>query len=89
LDLLGKVAKIRCPALLLTGGRNPITPLHPADAIVGRMAPLLGTARVLSIAGHHVFHEAPEESFPLVEEFITDVWADVVAASDHATPPAA
>lgn len=53
------------------------------------MAPLLGTARVLSIAGHHVFHEAPEESFPLVEEFITDVWADVVAASDHATPPAA
>jgi pimeloyl-ACP methyl ester carboxylesterase len=80
LDLHGEVAKIQCPAILLSGGRDPITPPHHADGIVASMPPSLGIAHVLPEAGHHVFHEAGEQSFHLTEQFISQVWDDTNSA---------
>lgn len=68
-DLLPRLARVRCPALVLHGREDPI-PLASSEAA----ARALPDARlvVLDDSGHVPYVEAPEALFPAIERFLDE-----------------
>jgi len=70
MDLLSGLSRVTCPALVLAGGQDPITPVGCARAI---FAALPEGARELALfegAGHGVFRDEPERAEQTLRRFL-------------------
>ena len=67
---LESAAKVRCPSLVITGGRDMMTPPKAATALLAA----LRTASSVTIrpSGHSLMAEAPDATLDALIEFFRD-----------------
>ena len=70
MDLLGGLAAVRCPTLVLAGGLDPITPPICAETIMGALPAGLAELALFEDAGHGVHRDAPERAEAVLREFL-------------------
>ena len=73
MDLRADLTNIRCPVLVMAGERDPITPIAFSEEIVRRLASQRVRFERFPDCGHALHLDAPERSFALIREFITDI----------------
>ena len=76
LDLIGELARISCPTLVVVGALDPVTPVDAAREIAGALRPGVGRLEIIADAGHFTWLDAPERSFALIRAFVTGVSRD-------------
>jgi pimeloyl-ACP methyl ester carboxylesterase len=69
MDARPGLAKVACPALVLAGGYDPITPLGCAREIFDALPPAHRRIEIFENAGHGVYRDAPERAETLLREF--------------------
>lgn len=69
-DLTARLALVQCPALVLAGARDPITPLSTAQEIVDGL-PAGAPLEVFDRSGHFIPDTEGNRFFPLLRSFIT------------------
>jgi pimeloyl-ACP methyl ester carboxylesterase len=70
--LVERLSGIKCPILVLTGGKDPITPAADAADIVAALPPEFRQFQRLEHAGHYLFWDQPETFFAAVRRFILE-----------------
>ncbi|MFM9864669.1 MAG: alpha/beta fold hydrolase [Micropepsaceae bacterium] len=73
MDFRPALNKILCPALILAGAEDPITPPHLAEEMLGCIAPGLATLRTFENCGHGAFRDDPESVLHTIREFVARV----------------
>ena len=73
MDFRPTLNKILCPALILAGAEDPITPPHLAEEMLERIPAGLGTLRVYENCGHGAFRDDPASVLFTMREFIARV----------------
>ena len=71
MNALPGVAKIRCPALILAGGYDPVTPPACSEEIAAALAPGLGEMHIFPEAGHGVHRDEPEHAETVMRKFLS------------------
>ncbi|MBS0472279.1 MAG: alpha/beta hydrolase [Proteobacteria bacterium] len=69
MDMLGSLARVTTPALVLAGGYDPVTPPSCARAIYDALPPALRRLEVYENAGHGIYRDEPERAEKLLREF--------------------
>lgn len=69
-DLLAALARVQCPALVLGGTLDPMTPIECQRDIVAALPPALVTSREFDDCGHGVVGDAPAEAMAAIRAFI-------------------
>jgi proline iminopeptidase len=80
MDLLPGLARVRCPALVLAGEDDPITPPGDAEDIAAGLPPGLGRLERFPGCGHGVFRDAPEAGLAAIRAFLATCRASAPAA---------
>jgi len=70
LDLLGGLANVRCPTLVLAGGLDPITPPTCARAIYDALPSGLAELDIFEAAGHGVHRDEPDHAEAVMRRFL-------------------
>jgi proline iminopeptidase len=70
MDFTAALSRIRCPALVLAGGQDPVTPLADSEDLVAALPPGLAHLKVFPHCGHGVFRDDPEHAFAVIRAFI-------------------
>ena len=70
MDMVGDLAKVACPTLVLAGGLDPITPLVCAAEIHAALPPGLSTLEVFDAAGHGVHRDEPDRAEAVLRAFL-------------------
>jgi pimeloyl-ACP methyl ester carboxylesterase len=70
MDMLGDLAKIRCPTLVLAGGVDPITPVACSRAIFRAIPTGLAELEVFEGAGHGVHRDEPDRAEASLRRFL-------------------
>jgi pimeloyl-ACP methyl ester carboxylesterase len=70
MDLLGGLAAVRCPTLVLAGGLDPITPVACSEAIHRALPDGAGELVVFDEAGHGVHRDEPERAEAVLRGFL-------------------
>lgn len=71
-DLRAGLPSVRCPTLVVTGARDPITPLAAAEEIMAGLSPAAeARLEVFEHSGHFVPDSESERFFSLLRAFIT------------------
>ena len=69
MDMRAGLAKVSCPALVLAGGYDPITPVSCAREIAEGLPKGLGRIEIFDGAGHGVYRDEPERAERLLRDF--------------------
>jgi proline iminopeptidase len=69
MDTRADLAKVACPALVLGGGYDPITPEVCAREIFEALPPALRRIEIFDGAGHGIYRDAPERAETVLREF--------------------
>jgi len=69
MDARADLARVSCPALVLAGGYDPITPVSCAREIYDALAPDRRRLEVFDAAGHGIYRDEPERAEKLLREF--------------------
>jgi proline iminopeptidase len=69
-DFRNELAKIECPTLVVTGDKDPITPIGDAQEIFDHLPEHRRHLEIVSEAGHSVERAQPEAYAKLVRDFI-------------------
>lgn len=69
-DLLPGLARVRCPTLVLGGEDDPTTPIEDQVDIAAAIAPELVTFHRFADCGHGAYRDRPEDTMPILREFI-------------------
>jgi len=77
MDLLSELSTVRCPAHVLAGGQDPITPLGCSRAIFEALPPGARELVVFEAAGHGVHRDEPERAEAVIRRFLAGETADV------------
>ncbi|MFD0471920.1 alpha/beta fold hydrolase [Nonomuraea thailandensis] len=78
-DLTARLASVGCPALVVAGSRDPITPLGAATEIVHGLPG--ARLEVFERSGHFIPDTEGERFFALLRSFITGVTAQATLAA--------
>jgi pimeloyl-ACP methyl ester carboxylesterase len=70
MDARGCLANIRCPALILAGTYDPITPVACAEEIERALPDGLAQLEIFEGAGHGVHRDRPEEAERVLRAFL-------------------
>jgi proline iminopeptidase len=70
MDLLTPLSAVRCPTLVMAGGRDPITPLVCAEAIMAALPAGLAELVVFEGAGHGIYRDEPERGEAVLRKFL-------------------
>jgi pimeloyl-ACP methyl ester carboxylesterase len=70
MDFRAALARVACPTLVLAGDSDPITPMAFSETIVASLPPALVRFERFEDCGHGVAHDAPQQLFALLREFI-------------------
>lgn len=70
MNMVGDLAKVACPTLVLAGGLDPITPVVCADEIHDALPPGLSTLEVFPAAGHGVHRDEPDRAEAVLRGFL-------------------
>jgi proline-specific peptidase len=71
-DLLPDLARVRCPALVLAGEDDPITPAADAEDIAAALPAGVARLERFTDCGHGTFRDAPERTFRVLREFLAE-----------------
>ena len=69
MDMREGLARVACPALVLAGGYDPITPVSCAREIFEGLGKGIGRLEVYENAGHGIYRDEPERAEKLLREF--------------------
>jgi proline iminopeptidase len=69
-DFLSQLSKIKCPTLVTSGTRDPITPLADSHDIAAAIPREHVRLEVFDGAGHGAHRDEPDRYFKVLEEFI-------------------
>ncbi|HEY0302009.1 MAG TPA: alpha/beta hydrolase [Rhizomicrobium sp.] len=69
MDAVAGLARVACPALVLGGGYDPITPATCAREIHEALPPALRRLEIFETAGHGVYRDEPERAEAVLREF--------------------
>lgn len=72
MDFRAALAGIRCPTLVMSGDRDPITPLACSEVIAAHLPPHLVQFARFPNCGHGVIRDAPEAGFARLRAFIQE-----------------
>ena len=70
MDLLDYLGKVKAPTLVLSGTRDPATPMQDSIDIVERLSPDIVQFEVVKDTGHAPWRDNPEEAFAMIRAFI-------------------
>ena len=70
MDLLTRLAAVRCPTLVMAGGVDPITPIPCAEAIVAALPAEVAELVVFEGAGHGIYRDEPERAEAVLRRFL-------------------
>ena len=70
MDYRAELSRIRCPALVLAGDRDPIMPVAFSETIAACLPGHLVRFERFAGCGHGVVPDAPERAFQVIREFI-------------------
>lgn len=70
MDLLGGLAGVRCPTLIMAGGLDPVTPPAYSQAILQALPKGVGRLVVFDDAGHGVHRDQPERAEQVIRDFL-------------------
>ena len=70
LDAAAQLPLIDRPTLICVGDLDPVTPVAASEEIFDGLRPGVGRLRVVGGAGHFPWLDAPEQWWPVIEEFI-------------------
>ena len=70
MNLLGGLARVRCPTLVLAGGVDPITPPSCAEAIFRALPSDMAELEIFEAAGHGVHRDEPERAEAVMRRFL-------------------
>lgn len=71
MDLAPGLANVRCPVLVMAGGRDPVTPLQDAVDIAAAIPAPWGRLVTFPDAGHGAWRDDPEPAMAALRGFIT------------------
>jgi pimeloyl-ACP methyl ester carboxylesterase len=69
MDARADLAKVACPALVLGGGYDPITPAACANEIFDALPPALRRIEIFDGAGHGIYRDEPERAETVLRGF--------------------
>lgn len=69
-DFRCDLARVRCPVLIVSGDRDPMSPPEFSETIARCLPPNLARWERFANCGHGVFGDDPERPFALLREFI-------------------
>jgi proline iminopeptidase len=72
-DILDRLRLVECPALVVVGDLDPVTPVGAAEEIVDALPPGIGKLAVVAGAGHFTWLDAPDDYWPPVVDFVQAV----------------
>jgi len=70
MDFRADLARIRCPVLILSGDRDPMSPPQFSETLAKCLPPQLVRHERFANCGHGVFSDDPERAFAVLREFI-------------------
>lgn len=70
MDLLEQLVNISAPTLVLTGDKDPITPLQDSVDIFERLPKGNAQLEVIADAGHGPWRDQPEQTFEILQSFL-------------------
>ena len=70
MDFRAALARVCCPTLVIAGDSDPITPMAFSETIVAHLPPALTRFVRVANCGHGITHDAPEQLFATLREFI-------------------
>lgn len=70
MDFRADLARVRCPVLILSGDRDPMSPPQFSETIAKCLPPHLVRLERFANCGHGVFADDPERAFRVLREFI-------------------
>ena len=70
MDFRADLERVRCPVLILSGDRDPMSPPEFSEIIAARLPAHLVRHERFENCGHGVFSDAPERAFRTIREFI-------------------
>ena len=70
MDFRTALERVSCPTLVIAGDSDPITPMAFSETIVAHLPPALTRFVRVANCGHGVAHDAPEQLFATLREFI-------------------
>ena len=70
MDFRADLARIRCPVLILSGDRDPMSPPPFSETLASCLPPHLVRHERFANCGHGVFSDDPERAFAVLREFI-------------------
>lgn len=73
MDFRAALDALRCPVLVLAGGRDPVTPVAFGEAIVACLPPGLGRLEVFPDCGHGVVPDDPEGGLAAIRAFAAGI----------------
>lgn len=71
LDLLPRLARIKCPTLVLAGEDDPITTFEDAQEMAAAIDPSLVTFERFANCGHGTYLDAPQRTLRVIRRFIS------------------
>ncbi|MBI1212182.1 MAG: alpha/beta fold hydrolase [Alphaproteobacteria bacterium] len=71
MDFRAALAKVTCPAMILAGSEDPITPPHLATEIASSLPPG-ARLEIFDRCGHGAFRDDPARVFPVMRAFIVE-----------------
>ena len=72
MDLVGALARLRAPSLILAGAQDPVTPLACSQEIAEALPAGIGELHIFEGAGHGVHRDAPERAEQVMRRFMTE-----------------
>lgn len=69
MDMVAALARVACPALVLGGGYDPVTPPSCSREIFDALPPALRRIEIFENDGHGVYRDEPERAETLLREF--------------------
>ena len=69
MDLLDDLGKVKAPTLVLSGTRDPATPMQDSIDIVERLSPDIVQFEAVKDTGHAPWRDNPEEAFAMIRAF--------------------
>jgi pimeloyl-ACP methyl ester carboxylesterase len=71
MNALADLSRVTCPALVLAGGYDPVTPVSCAREIFDALPPANRRLEVFETAGHGVYRDEPDRAEVLLRDFFT------------------
>lgn len=70
MDFRADLKRVRCPVLILSGDRDPMSPPEFNEVLAACLQPHLARHERFENCGHGVFNDDPERAFRVLREFI-------------------